>query len=531
MTSPRGNTVTLQVAQGESQHPTATFSSAMAARQVAVGSGPEAQWKIRGHGVEPIHAELYWDGNILWARDAGSLSGVYVGQARADEWQQVFDATEVLLGSAVLRAKVVGPDARAPAAEAPAKATSVGFLDEEESTEVFSNQHLSEALKGMAQPAAPMQTNTAGRLATQAPPRPSVPQIPSLPLGNGVASPAPLSVPPSPPMGAPVMAPPRPQGTTPAPASGVSEATVIRQSPYAAMESGGGLTPRAGGPVGMGPVGAHDRPDERTVMANPGELLANVGVAMPVVQPRAATMAPPLAPGLQPMMPNGFGVMNNPLAPPMASPSPISMAPPPMGEHDDPFGPMELPPPPKGSSGGLTSLPPRTLALAGIVLTLCAVLLMMGPAQRQQSAAGPARQQYLVRTMGATAPTTNNILQLPIVTIPQGQAALVGVIVPAPMSNVDATGRARPFPPPNAADPIRVAAEAVAANRYADAAGLYEQLAAAHPEAPLFRQFAAVLRARASQHCQPGVAGCAPAAPAAPTPSPPAAAPAAAPTP
>ncbi|MBK6535361.1 MAG: hypothetical protein IPF99_39285 [Deltaproteobacteria bacterium] len=71
----QGNTVTLAVVQGESPNPTATFSQAMAARQVVVGSGPAAQWKVRAPGVEPAHVELYWDGAALWVRDGGSLSG------------------------------------------------------------------------------------------------------------------------------------------------------------------------------------------------------------------------------------------------------------------------------------------------------------------------------------------------------------------------------------------------------------------------------------------------------------------------
>jgi hypothetical protein len=58
---------------------------------------------------------------------------------------------------------------------------------------------------------------------------------------------------------------------------------------------------------------------------------------------------------------------------------------------------------------------------------------------------------------------------------------------------------------------MKLAAEAVAANRYADAMVRYERLAAEHPEAPLFRQFAAVLRARVnSMNCQPGAPGCIP---------------------
>lgn len=531
MTAPRVNTITLSVAQGDSPHPTATFGPAMAARQVAVGSGNDAQWKVRAVGVEPVHCELYWDGNILWVRDAGSLSGVYVGTERADEWQQIFDGTEVLFGGAVLRAKVVGPDAHPggqASAAAPARSTSAAFLDEEESTVVFSNQPLLDAMRASAPAPAPAPAMgpppgalggpaAPARLATMAPARVGAPQVPALPgrPGMGAAQPPPA---------APSLPPKAP----------VSEATVIRPSPYAAMEAAGMLP---GGPMAPG-----DRPDERTVMANPGELLANAGIAMPMVQPpRSATMAPPLAPGLQPMSPAAmpppaFGGLN-PMAPALSAPPGMH----PMGhpqhavmghEADDPFGPMELPPPPGAPGKGLTTLPPRTLALAGIVLALCALLLMLGPAQHQSPAtaqgAGPARPSYVVRTVGAPAPTSNNILQLPI-----GAPGLVGVIVPAPLATVDAQGRPRPVPPPNPADPIRLAAEAVAANRYADAAVLYERLAAQHPEAPLFRQFATVLRARAAQpRCNPGASGCnpapAPTAPSSPTPEPPAAAPAAA---
>ncbi len=183
MTAPRVNTITLSVAQGDSPHPTATFGPAMAARQVAVGSGNDAQWKVRAVGVEPVHCELYWDGNILWVRDAGSLSGVYVGTERADEWQQIFDGTEVLFGGAVLRAKVVGPDAHPggqASAAAPARSTSAAFLDEEESTVVFSNQPLLDAMRASAPaPApAPAMGPPLGRSGVPRPPRGSPPWRP-----------------------------------------------------------------------------------------------------------------------------------------------------------------------------------------------------------------------------------------------------------------------------------------------------------------------------------------------------------------
>ena len=131
MTQPTNtNVVTLSLSQGESPNPTATFTSAMAARQVILGSGPAAHWKVRGHGVEASHLELYWDGKVLWVRDGGSLSGVYVGVDRAEDWQQIFDGAEVYFGQAVIRATVSGPDAREKSATGPINPKAAAFIDE-----------------------------------------------------------------------------------------------------------------------------------------------------------------------------------------------------------------------------------------------------------------------------------------------------------------------------------------------------------------------------------------------------------------
>ena len=144
-------------------------------------------------------------------------------------------------------------------------------------------------------------------------------------------------------------------------------------------------------------------------------------------------------------------------------------------------------------------------AVGGVTLVIGLIAAILPPPQQapRGRAAGPTAE---VQTRGAPAPATNNILQLPI--SPPG---LVGVIVPAPMASADPSGRPRVLPPPNPSDPIKLAAEAVAANRYADAVVLYERLSAEHPEAPLFRQFALVLRQRlAAMNCPPGAPGCTP---------------------
>ncbi|MEZ4406764.1 MAG: hypothetical protein R3A52_09835 [Polyangiales bacterium] len=504
-------TVTLVLTQGESPNPTATFSSAMAARQVCVGSGPDAHWKIRAQGVEPIHVELYWDGAALWVRDAGSLSGVYVGVERADDWQQVFDGSDVFFGQAAFRSKVIGAIAEVRTATAPT--ARAAFLDEEESTQVFSNQEMAAALEAYEPPRAspmpaPVSTPApAPRQATMAPTWKAgpngLPNLPSLPGAPGSLTGATQPVPP---MGAPSSIPPAsgPPSTPPAASKLLSsEATVIRPSPYLELEAAGLLNATGSSPP---------------VAPTP---LAGANGAPP---PRLATMAPPvtanlpMAPGLAPMM----------APPPAMAPPPLMapplMAPPPMGappgmlppdaitapaapvEGDDPFGPMDIPPP--AAKPGASSIPPRTWALAIITAVVGLGVTFIGPSPQQQQQAGPARPRQRVTTIGAAPPTSNNVLQLPI-----GEPGLVGVIVPAPMTAADAQGRARPLPPPNLQDPIRLAAEAVANNHFAEAAAQYEALAQAHPEAPLFRQFAVLLRAKAAANCQPGAPGCAPAQP------------------
>ncbi|MDB4931732.1 MAG: hypothetical protein JWM10_4216, partial [Myxococcaceae bacterium] len=155
MTSPaNSNVVTLSLSQGESPNPTATFTSAMAARQVILGSGAQAHWKVRGHGVEASHLELYWDGKVLWVRDGGSLSGVYVGVDRAEDWHQIFDGTEVYFGQAVIRAVVSGPDAHEKVATGPINPKAAAFIDEEESTMVFSSEGFAAALNSQPPPPA-----------------------------------------------------------------------------------------------------------------------------------------------------------------------------------------------------------------------------------------------------------------------------------------------------------------------------------------------------------------------------------------
>jgi predicted component of type VI protein secretion system len=485
--APAQNTVTLAVTVGESANPTATFSAAMAARMITVGSGANAHWKVRAPGVEALHAEIYWDGAALWVRNGGSVSGTYVNGARADDWAQVFDGAEIALGRAKITAKATGAGARNPAGTDPRiTAASAGYMAEEESTMVFSGAKLAAAGASIPPPVAPqppLPQNARGRAGTLAPPVPS-----------GMAAPIAPSRPP--------IAPPDPPSEPDPPKPPASEATVIRASPYAALLEGPGAMaplPAAGNRNPM-PGAQHTiAPGSLQTGGGGSVLVSPSAVSLPVVAPaRAGTMGGIQA--LQPVQPSPGSGMSQPG---------VSQ---PGAWGDDPFGPMDLPPPPSAAAEKtVAGTSPRTLILGGVTLVIGLIAAILPPPQQapRGRAAGPTAE---VQTRGAPAPATNNILQLPI--SPPG---LVGVIVPAPMTSTDPQGRPRGLPPPNANDPIKLAAEAVAANRYADAAVLYERLATEHPEAPLFRQFALVLRQRlAMMNCPPGAPGCNPS----PTPAP-----------
>lgn len=539
----QGNTVTMKLASGESANPTATFGPTMGPRQVTVGAGPEAQWKVRASGVEPLHAELYWDGKILWVRDGGSRTGVYIGVERVHDWRQIYDGTEVLFGQAVFRAQAIGPDARAPneamsstivgggarvsqvqaAPKAPVKPAAQED-DSEESTLMFSGEKLQAQLGIGSQPAPAPVVNPAQqrRQATLAPPT------------RGSVVPPISAVPPV----------PKPQPPT-------TEATVIRQSPFTAQAEPAKPLPAAGQRVGAytppttapNPITSPDviAPPplgERTMMAT--DLQQYISAAgpssappMPTVNGRPATMAPPTSSFQSPV---AFNASQSPTA----YPAPTSEVPQvPEGDGDDPFG--AFPPPetaqPTTGIGGVAAklkVPVRTLVLAGGTLLVAILGLFINPSAPAPQAGTPqagaptasapntapgttpgtpqsanaegtvVNLPFVVLTPGGTPPpASNNILQLQT-----GPSGIVGVILPAPMGGVDASGRPVPLPTPNLQDPIRLAAEAAAGHHYTEAAQHYEQLAVQHPEAPLFRQFAAVLRSRPVPTCLPGAPGC-----------------------
>jgi hypothetical protein len=504
--SPQRNTVTVTVRQGDSPNPTATFSATMAARSVLVGSGAEAQWKLRGSGVEAVHAELYWDGSKLFVRDPGSRSGVYVGVERADEWKQLYDGSEVTFGQAVLQTRVVGPDARPPVDPAVDAATNFynapppsSMADDEEGTAVLGKKNLV-AAAGAFSP--PRSTSAPG-------PRPpvSVPQVPPR-----VATLAPSRNPSSPLPAVPPLSRPAEAPAPPLVAAPVAQETVIRMSPYAPQEPAR-PAPAAGSKAPTAPLS-----EERTVMH---EGLAAVAANIPPPTVRTPTLGPAVgiagasSPLMNPLAPAPSFSANG-TSPSLQASRPRNSTPAPGGGVDDPFADAFPPPSGKGlvtddgTGPKLLGMPTRTWILVGGTLVVALLANLLGPPAPTRGAA--AVPQIQVESVGSTPPASNNILGLPT-----GASGMVGVILVRPLPTTDASGRPAALPPSNPQDPLRLAAEAVNAHRYDQAAGMYEALAREHREAPLFQQFAVVLRARvANPTCTPGAPGCP--LPASPTP-------------
>lgn len=361
---------------------------------------------------------------------------------------------------------------------------------------VFSADGIAAALRSSAPPP-PMSMQQVQQTQQTPPPRMATGQLPSLPGRPATMAPAPAPSAPNPRSFVPDLGLPPPS----------SEATVIRASPYAAMEAAGMLGNTQGAP--LTPLAG---------MRNSAAPVVQPAVNLPSA-PRPGTMAPPMASGMGVggFVPGAFGPLVGPTSSPPLSPSnpPPSN---PAAAFDDPFGPMEPPPPPpvKKDEGtpGPGGVPVRTWLLAALTVGVAMMGLTFNNApQANQPARGGRPVRQIVRTTAAPPPVTNNLLGLPI-----GASQLLGVIVPAPIAAAPGPdGRPR-FPPANPQDPIKLASDMIAAHRYAEAAALYEALAAQHREAPLFRHFALVLRARAAQpSCTPGAAGCSPVAqPAAP---------------
>lgn len=179
------------------------------------------------------------------------------------------------------------------------------------------------------------------------------------------------------------------------------------------------------------------------------------------------------------------------------------------------FGSIPMPPPaaPPAAAAGLRALPRRTQILAGI--TALAVIVMLVSLLRKKP---EPEETFLTLTTGAGLPPVRHNLTAPIAGPPAGPT---GTLL-ATSTGIGAGSDAGVLDPVAAQQsPERRAADALVQGQLGNAVALYDQLAAAHTETPVYAQIAQILRRKneareAQQPCPPGSPTPCPMSPAAP---------------
>ncbi len=229
-------------------------------------------------------------------------------------------------------------------------------------------------------------------------------------------------------------------------------------------------------------------------------------------------LEPPVPPSATLHMPAPLPAAGMP--PPGMAPStaPLAFAPPP-GPPPGPQGALlDLPPPPLPQSPATSATPgwrkaldrglaewkatsgPKKALLALLPFAFFAVYVLFDDPSRQAAAppaattapspaTGTATTVAPARPAAApTQPPPEAPAPAATVVTPQTRAAIPPTAVPGPAPAAVAAGRATPE---------RQAVDAVVAGAYADAARRYDDLAREHPEQPVYREAARILRAKA----------------------------------
>lgn len=96
--------------------------------RLSIGTDPSAGWPIQAAGVQPLHCELFWDGQSLWVADSYATGAVYLDGQRVGDWVQVQGPAELRLGQASLELETSTP-AHERMASSPNEARPVTVTD------------------------------------------------------------------------------------------------------------------------------------------------------------------------------------------------------------------------------------------------------------------------------------------------------------------------------------------------------------------------------------------------------------------
>lgn len=101
-TAPAGIYMRLEVLQGE---PNGVPADLELRDELVIGSGPECGILLRGEGVSPRHARVFFSGGAVWLEDLGSQSGTSLNGAAVTQPTVLRSGDQITAGDVVFRLK------------------------------------------------------------------------------------------------------------------------------------------------------------------------------------------------------------------------------------------------------------------------------------------------------------------------------------------------------------------------------------------------------------------------------------------
>lgn len=487
------------------------FTPEVPPTRAILGASSQADWPMIAAGVEAQHAEIAWDGTTLWIRDVGTTSGTFVDEQRirSTDWRPLTYGETIRIGQAVLmaRAPVVTNQSFAVGeiaqhASGPRHHGRDDF-DDDQATQVAARP----SELSMLQDDSPMVgVSSAPRsgFSHSLPRAPSTADRPAVST-SGQTSQETVIV--QSPFAEENASPPPPRTgriAVPPPRVGGSSVSAQRKAPPPPTLTADQMPKLPG--VGPSPDGT---PSEPTVVVSDSISISasaiSQGAAAPVTHSTA--MAPTPSATVSALTSSGASLATVSLSAESALPSFSSgsgNSPP--GELTQLFGSIPPPPPPPSSvalKNPLAALPRRTLILLSVTLVAGVVLLV----SLFSTPAGPSHVTTSRVPQSSEPPRPVLVFTPPIPGPPAGPTGtLLAATNPPPPPPVDPRRPPPPAPPPTTL-PERIAADAIVQGRYRDAIPLYEALALAHPDTPVYAHIVTILRRKLEAQqspCTPG---------------------------
>jgi hypothetical protein len=469
----------VEIRAGASQRPLLELRPGQVVQPMSIGR--VGMWAVDAPDVLDVHAYVYFDGNALFIQSADAQNPAKGnGRAIATNWQQIEIPCTIEMG----RARLV-----------------YRTLDEMEDGE--EDKTVAQAIQLPTMPK-PQFTANAGAFSN----RNKGPDSDATRLQPMQREPDPTVVSPLEMAGTPIGGVPkaRPAAGMPAWANNdiapQSSPTAIGAPPAPPPPQNSGYQAFGSVQVAVPPPPAAPNPMQQT-------LSSPIQSPMPPMQPMQGM---PMQPGMMPqqmMMQPGMmqpGMMQ-PGMMPMAGQSGQMMALPPgspAAETGRVVPPSEL----KGfarAKAEWNAMPPiRKIIIGTFPGVLLLVYFMLFDDEPQQQARRPRPQPSASASVAtpASATTTAPPASTPPVVMNPPPSASVSVAIPVPTASAttttSATAKASATPPPPKGKVTleREAVDYVTQGQYVKAAEIYEQLAAQHPETPVYREAARILRAR-----------------------------------